>query len=460
MKASPANLVIHEPQVQSPSITSHKGRKKGGRKNWEGYVFKRNGIYYLHYQVNKKRQSRSLGTRIKSEALEKAKGLMQPKDAQTELDITYHIGKAKRLISENNLPLIDVWREYVSSGNRPDSGLSTLKNYENQWRQFTEWLKSDWGHITQLSQIDDDIVLKYADYLKHERKLAPATFNAHKQTLSLITKTLAKKAGITGNPWECVANRALDTVVKKELTQDEVMRLLQKLEDPDYNISDAHEWQVIFYAGAFAGLRLADAVQLTWDCVDQELTRLSLVPQKTARKLKRVNLPIHPGLREKLIISRDRRNKSQDSHICPNLAGRYLSNSWDIKKEVIKIFRDAGFETTQKMQGRNKSANVIGFHSLRHSFVSFCANAGVPLAIVQSLVGHGSPAMTRHYTHISRESAEKAINALPIMNSAIGANQLSECEKNQQILVLLTAASKLTQREKQILAIIKQDRNL
>ena len=38
------------------------------------------------------------------------------------------------------------------------------------------------------------------------------------------------------------------------------------------------------------------------------------------------------------------------------------------------------------------------------------------MAIVQAWVGHGSPAMTRHYPHISRDAAENVIQTLPGFN--------------------------------------------
>ena len=37
----------------------------------------------------------------------------------------------------------------------------------------------------------------------------------------------------------------------------------------------------------------------------------------------------------------------------------------------------------------------VGFHSLRHTFVSLCRAAGAPLSVVEAIVGHASPAMTR-----------------------------------------------------------------
>lgn len=36
------------------------------------------------------------------------------------------------------------------------------------------------------------------------------------------------------------------------------------------------------------------------------------------------------------------------------------------------------------------------------------------MSVVQEIVGHKNPAMTRHYTHTGIEGAQKAIDALPM----------------------------------------------
>ncbi len=55
----------------------------------------------------------------------------------------------------------------------------------------------------------------------------------------------------------------------------------------------------------------------------------------------------------------------------------------------------------------------VGFHSLRHTFVSLCRESNAPLSVVESIVGHSNPAMTRHYTHTSEAAALSAVNGLP-----------------------------------------------
>ena len=57
----------------------------------------------------------------------------------------------------------------------------------------------------------------------------------------------------------------------------------------------------------------------------------------------------------------------------------------------------------------------VGFHSLRHSFVSLCAANRVPQVAIMELVGHGSPAMTALYSHAGEEQKAKAIAALPAL---------------------------------------------
>ena len=45
--------------------------------------------------------------------------------------------------------------------------------------------------------------------------------------------------------------------------------------------------------------------------------------------------------------------------------------------------------------------------------MSFATNSGVPLPVVQSIVGHHSSAMTRHYYHANEEALRKAVDAVP-----------------------------------------------
>jgi len=59
----------------------------------------------------------------------------------------------------------------------------------------------------------------------------------------------------------------------------------------------------------------------------------------------------------------------------------------------------------------------VGFHSLRHTYVSLHAERGTPQAVVQAIVGHGNPAMTAHYTHIGEETARQVAGVITLNES-------------------------------------------
>lgn len=61
-----------------------------------------------------------------------------------------------------------------------------------------------------------------------------------------------------------------------------------------------------------------------------------------------------------------------------------------------------------------KTARLPGlrFHDMRHLFITQAAEADVPILVTESLVGHMSAEMVRHYTHIRSEAKQKAVKAI------------------------------------------------
>jgi integrase len=136
---------------------------------------------------------------------------------------------------------------------------------------------------------------------------------------------------------------------------------------------------------------------------------ISLVPQKTARRSqKRVTLPMHPVLLDMLIGA-----KGRTGYVIPGIAERYQQYEGAMSRDITDLFESVGIETRSKVDGSERNRPDCGYHSLRHTFVSLCAAGGVPQSVVQSLVGHGSPAMTAHYTHVGTEAARRAVAMLP-----------------------------------------------
>ena len=137
---------------------------------------------------------------------------------------------------------------------------------------------------------------------------------------------------------------------------------------------------------------------------------------KTGRATgKRITLPCHPAL---LALLSETPSDQRRGHVLPRLAARYGQYAAALSKDVSDLFKSVGIETSASIPGSARKRPEAGFHSLRHTFVSLCAAGGVPQSVVQALVGHGSPAMTAHYTHIGLQTAQSAVACLPDVTGA------------------------------------------
>jgi integrase len=70
------------------------------------------------------------------------------------------------------------------------------------------------------------------------------------------------------------------------------------------------------------------------------------------------------------------------------------------------------FRSALKSAGINKKATV---HTLRHSWATHLLEAGINLRLIQTWLGHKTPATTSVYTHLTektKSAAAKTINAL------------------------------------------------
>ena len=131
-----------------------------------------------------------------------------------------------------------------------------------------------------------------------------------------------------------------------------------------------------------------------------------------------VTIPIHPAL-GRALVGEGRGGFIETAlpagAVLPMIADLYAQSRWRVSHELSRIFKAAHITTSVRLEGRRRRTPEATFHSLRHTFVSFAANAGVPLHIVQSIVGHESTAMTRHYYHENLAALKSAVAAIPTL---------------------------------------------
>ena len=335
-------------------------------------------------------------------------------------------------LGDHRLPLADVWLEYVKSPQRNELANSTMKSKRLIWMHFAKWMEQNHLEVSDLSGVTADIIAEYLACLRVDH--SATTYNCRVCVLREMFYVLAKKAGLDEDPWEGVRMRPSDAHSRRELTKDEVMRLLKTSRKAKKlglaRTVDSGHWHVLFLVGVYTGLRLGDCCQLAWENINLEEGVIQVVPMKTQRVAHGhpVTIPIHPVLLKALSNMRGKENggpSEGSSYVMPTLAELYKRSQWSLSHSISKIFKAANIETSVKLEGRRTRTPEATFHSLRHTFVSLAANAGVPLHVVQSIVGHESTAMTRHYYHESAEALRQAVAAIPDFGEPAGAGEAS-----------------------------------
>ena len=88
-----------------------------------------------------------------------------------------------------------------------------------------------------------------------------------------------------------------------------------------------------------------------------------------------VVIPIHDNLLKMLL---EFPQAERTGYVMPKCAKIYTEQRAALSDKFMRVFKAAGIQTqTDGADGHRKRA-LVSFHSLRHTFVSLAANAGVP----------------------------------------------------------------------------------
>lgn len=301
------------------------------------------------------------------------------------------------------LEISEVWEAWVKHPNAGTPAARTLEGYRGQWNRFDRWVKNkECGYLHEITSSHAE---KYAADLWGSG-ISPRTFNAHTKFLKSLFNVLRTVASIEMNPFENIRQRNLATESRRSFTAKELENIFSKAKG---------DLRYLVALGVFTGMRLGDCVCLRWDEVDLKEGVIAHIPFKTKRKGKKIVVPIHAML---FPLLKKLQNTHSGKYLFPVLVKIYERDGSAISKKFTTFLRDECEITTNEAadsvadQRKNAVARV-GFHSLRHSFVSLCAAEGVPQVTLQELVGHGSPAMTAIYSHADHEQKAKAIATLP-----------------------------------------------
>ena len=374
----------------------------------------------------------------------------------------------RRIKSGGETILLDeAFERFLKAPKRRDPGPKWRSEKESVWTDFRLFLTHHHPRARTLGDVTDKMARAYISQLRTEGRfhktiaykesrrrrsieyttkytsLSPKTCNEYLTTLKQVFTVLQDDSGLDENPFAKIPKQAPSSERRRAFTPDELALIGEKADD---------FIRPLFGIGLYTGLREGDICTLRWKEVDLDdgwIQREMLKTRKTVR------IPILPALRSLLVDL-----LQEGEYVLPDHAVMHSTNPAGISYRVKKFLEgDLKLKTTETPKGRTRAVSVLDVHSLRHTFVWLAAKHGVPLPIVQSIVGHVTEEMTRAYADHAADADKKhhfasLPNYLGLSEPAHDNTKPTAEEILANVRDVLKAKQRLTRTEQKILEII------
>lgn len=358
--------------------------KRQGSSIWQASVMDGHG----------KRVRISTGCTDYDEAMAKARSLLAPAlldNSAEELDAL--AAKARRLRKEAGearsaqVSLREAWDKAEYRGKRGDAKPRTLAHAKEAWDSFVKDAQA--RGATTIGDLTKPMI---AEILQ-----AHPPRNA--QVIYQYAHAVCTRLGTPQELWPPKPRHSQsETTHREPLTREQIDALLaeaDRLKTLHQSREDGAEFAALTRWMLYTGLRMGDCATLSMANIDTEAMSVSRTMAKTA---KRVEFPLHPDLHEYV------REAVADgrTELFPSLAAKYRNAPGVLTTRFRRLLHRAGI---------TGEPGQFCAHAFRTTFASICAEAGVPLAVIQSWLGHTSQMVTRIYARVEDMRAKRAAMA-------------------------------------------------
>ncbi len=235
-------------------------------------------------------------------------------------------------------------------------------------------------------ELDEEEIRKYLLHLREERKVATGTYIQQLCALRFFFRhTLARKELVEG-----ILFPKEESKLPVVLSMDEVQRFFDALGSLKY--------RAILMAAYATGLRVSEVVALRTKDIDSD-RMLMRIDQGKGRKDRYV--PLSPRLLE--VFREYWKAARPKDFLFPSSSktGHLTRNSvWAACKRAM---RKAGLK------------KEVSPHTMRHSAATHLFENGTDIRTIQVLLGHRSLRTTARYTLVSRNTLQKAVSPLDLL---------------------------------------------
>lgn len=354
--------------------------------------------WYFNFQIGGVRYQGSTGfLKHEKEKARDAEELMKVQVREkNSVKIIWHQLK-RHMIKEIKLPLTfdalwDVYRQL-----NPNISACKEKSQLNvscRIRDFCHWMHLHHPEVKNASEMLHRHAAEWSVFLCS----SPGSPYTKAKSIMIMRKifSVGEDYGIIENPFDGI-QLPKKTQIDREIFTPEELALIGK---------HAKGWIYSLCLTAIStGLREGDICMLKKSHVNLETNWISIPrSRKTGAPLE---IPLLSGLRNHLVEMFKQYPDSE--YVYPELQKKYSSKmSYQMGVEVKKFFNEIGIKNTLKtVPGYKRRMSVKDVHSFRHTFVYLAAVNNIPFTIIQGIVGHKNPNMTRLYMNHADNAAKR-----------------------------------------------------
>lgn len=285
---------------------------------------------------------------------------------------------------------------------------TTVLHKQKTWFGFLMWIYKNHPDCWTISDITEDIVKGWLKSI--EDSLAPGTYNAKLIIIREIHNVLCRTIGKFTTIWDNIKIKEVISNPIREFTYDEIVKIGEAAD------KQGVIWKRLITLGLYTGLNLGDCCLMSWDNVFLDEGIIKISPNKTRHNVKgkkELIIPIHPVL---AAMFESTPEESRTGYVTPAIAQWYTKNGkWVLMRNLKAIWSNAGLLTDAKLDGYKQVTQEVSFMSLRPTFVSLAVSAGIPLPIIQNIVGLDSVALTKRYYAQNINSLKQAVKQFPVI---------------------------------------------
>ena len=386
-------------------------RKRG--KNWD-YKFQAGGKSYSGVCAG-------CSTKREAEAYEKRMRERQAAFAEQRSVDRLMERRRQEITGRDGIALAGAFDQAQKKPRSRTTSEKVLEQKRSIWGDFCAFMAAKYPEIVDLAAVTPAMAEEYVALIRAEGRFQKVvTYRRGKKTITRATtgapssrtatlfqttcaevfQLLARDAGIAENPFAGIVKPPKDEETREAFTDDELRLIFDNL-DPFT--------RPLFTVAITTALREGDICTLRWREIDFRAQTIRRVMNKTGRL---VEIPIAPGLLT--YLQEQHTITGGGEYVFPELAKMYRKNRTGVSLRVKQFLEGLGIETTRTPSGRTRAVSVKDLHSCRHTFCYLAGMQGIPLAVVQSIVGHMTPQMTAHYTaHATLADKRRGIEAMP-----------------------------------------------